>query len=820
MTIKFGPMAFRVPISKADRTNVADPKVEPGDGTNWPLEAAVISGIWPAAFKNLPAIRPIFPGAMRFIAFNPGEVPTLTEIEANTKDGWVNDAYLATLQLTGTLLVRAQHAKHLKDLVVAGTIAAIEECPTLAMYGPVQLTSDFLRKAVLDFNTGLIAGSFYKDLRRIDPGDTDWEALALSNFLNGAYEPMLRAGATLSSDDAERLPMPQLPLTHNEFTLNVALAWTREPAAVLFSPKSNNLEIIPTLPFMRHIGAKGIREPITGDSLIEKLFEGEGSSAPWVNRLKAKLKQMGFGALDDSLPLEQTIREFQIAAKSPIAARARSNPAPELPIPEAQLALRHFGDLVAAQNFDPYSGMVTGRANQRTRELVDRWHRDELRSPLLIVAYKDEDLDAKGRPKAGVKPAFNDLWARQEVKNSKLRMFAADFTRRLDGSDLSESDLEPIGFYASFGSGGPNTLKPNADLRVEKAEVTPERLLSLDQADLIEAMASGGTGELADIASSFKIIRAVSECENLGYLDQINAYDNAGLSYGPCHWAMAGAVGNPKGPTELGGFAAYLRYLEREGIAPDADVLLPQGMAAWIGRDNDASSIARSTSGAAYYSQLCFLDDRGRPRAMTSDGVRSMVPSWRSFYRWVQIGRRCEQIGLGTWRMALRRLRRLAGVTIVVPSTTEGIPSTLIQMGDAFSSELLMAQLMRWNVKAPGGVVIGSGDKEKASPYIVRAVQAAKQDAAQASAGINSNTFVEALVRRLRAQLEAFVADMLAKDEPVDHTELPRQFDEIADPKWVDLLGPNPLAFHLDGRLRVLSKGHGTARIAPLAQEP
>ncbi|NEI59450.1 hypothetical protein GR200_30950 [Rhizobium leguminosarum] len=818
MTIKFGPMAFRVPISKADRANIADPQVEPGDGTNWPREAAAISGTWPAAFKNLPAIRPIFPGAMRFIAFNPGEVPTLSQVEANTKDGRVSDAYLATLQLTGTLLVRIQHAKHLKDIAAAGTIGAIGECPTLAMYGPVQLTSDFLRKALLDFNTGMLAASLNEGLPPINPGDRAWEARALLYFLSGSYEPVLRAGATLSSDDAERLPMPQLPLIGNKFTLNVALAWTREPAAELFSAKSKDLEIIPALPFMRHIGANAIREPITGDPLIEKLFEGERSSEPWVNRLKARLKQMGFGALDDSLPLEQTLREFQIAAAGPIAARARTNPAPELPIPEAQLALRHFGDLVAAQNFDPYGGVVSGRANQRTRDLVDRWHHDELRSPLLIVAYKDEDLDAKGCPKTGVAPASNDLWSRQEIKNSKLRMFAADFTRRLDGSGLPESSLEPIGYYASFRSGGPDTLKPNANLRVDLAEVTPERLLSLDQADLIRAMAPGGAGELADIASSFKIIRAVSECENLGYLDQINAYDNAGISYGPCHWAMAEAVDNPKGTTELGGFAAYLRYLEREGIAPEADVFLPQGMAAWIGQDNDASSIARSTSGAAYYSQLCFLDDRGKPRAMTSDGVRSMIPSWRSFYRWVQIGRRYRQIGLGTWRMALRRLHRLAGVPIELPSLVEGEPPTVIRMGGAFSSELLMAQLMRWNVKAPGGVVTGNRDKEKASQYIIRAVQAARQDAANVSAGINSNTFAEVLVRRLRIQLEAFVKDMAAKK--VDHSELPRQFDEIADPKWVSDAAANPYSFQLDGKLRTLSIDHGTARIAPLATEP
>ncbi|WP_249673331.1 hypothetical protein [Pseudomonas abieticivorans] len=819
MTIKFGPMAFRVPISKADRANIADPKVEPGDGTSWPRETAAISGTWPGgAFKNLPAVRPIFPGAMRFIAFNPGEVPTLSQVEANTKDGRVNDAYLATLQLSGTLLVRAQHAKHLTDIASAGTIDAIGECPTLAMYGPVQLSSDFLRKALLDFNTGLLAASLNEGLSPINPGDTAWEARALFYFLSGNYEPVLRAGAALSSDDAERLPMPQLPLTYNKFTLNIALAWTREPAAELFSPKSKDLEIIPALPFMRHIGAKGIREPITGDSLIEKLFEGEGSSEPWVNRLKAKLKKMGFGALDDSLPLEQTIREFQISAASPIAARARTNPAPEIPITESQLALRHFDDLVAVEHIDSYLGVVTGRANQRTRELVDQWHRDEFRSPLLIVAYKDEDLDAKGRPKFGAEPAFNDIWSRQEVKNSKLRMFAADFTRRPDGSGFPESALEAIGYYASFGSGGPDTLKPNANLWVDLAEVTPERLLSLDQADLIKAMTPGGSKELADIASSFKIIRAVSECENLGYLDQINAYDNAGVSYGPCHWAMAGAVGDPKGATELGGFAAYLRYLEREGIAPEADVFLPQGIAAWIGQDNDASSIARLTAGAAYYSQLCFLDDRAKPRAMTSDGVRSMIPSWRSFYRWVQIGRRHQQIGLGTWRMALRRLYRLAGVPIELPSAAEGEPPTVIKMGNAFSSELLMAQLTRWNVKAPGGVVNGSRDKEKASQYIVRAVQAARQDAAKVSAGINSNEFVEALGRRLRVQLEAFVKDMAAKK--IDHSELPRHFDEIADPKWVDDSGANQYAYQLDGKLRKLLRDHGTVRIASLKHEP
>lgn len=812
MISKFGVLQFRMPISQADRAKIVDPNVAPGDGAIWPVDAVTISGTWPAPLSRGLMIRPVFPGAMRFIASNPLDIPTLAQIEANTTNGRIDDGYLETMQLIGTLVVRIQQSNHLQKMKNGGTIDAIGECPTVALYGPVRLTSQFLRKALLDFGSGMLAGVFYKGLHLVNTGDIDWEPLALANFLGGNYEPILRANEELLKDDAERLPMPELPLASNKFSVSVALGWTRNPKLPPSSANDTDLEIIPTVAFLRHIGSIGIRESINVDPLIIKLFENETDSQPWTDRIAQSLKSIGFGAIGVKLSLEQTLREFQISAASKIVAGKLG-----VNISEEQLALRQFKDLVAVQNMNPYSGAISGRANQKTRELIAQWAKDGLRCPLLIVAYNASDLDGEEYPLPIASPVHHDLWGRYETRDETLRVFAADFTRLLVGGTLTETSLEQIGSFVFRKSGssigGPRSRPPSHIRRIALAEVTPERLVGVSQSDLIQVINSSSEGALRNLASSFKVIRAVSEVECIGYLDQINAYDDAGISYGPCHWAMALAIDNPKGTTELGGLAAYLRYLTIENILPNTDVFLTQGMAAAMTKNASVAAPARKTSAASFVGQLCFIDDRGMPRAMDSNGVMNFVPSWRTFYRWVSIGRRDINIGKATWRMALRRLRRLAAVPIVIESTAEGQAAQTFSIGEAFNSELIMAQLMRWHVKIPGEIVKSNDGKERASQYVVNAYKAAKAETEGVS--ISSDIFASALIRELRVQLNLFVNRTGGA-----HAELPGQFDYIEDPDWIKAGAKNDYAYSLDSRLRLLSKQGGSLGVADIQDEP
>ena len=62
-------------------------------------------------------------------------------------------------------------------------------------------------------------------------------------------------------------------------------------------------------------------------------------------------------------------------------------------------------------------------------------------------------------------------------------------------------------------------------------------------------------------------MRAVAEQECIGFFDGINAYDNAFVSLGVCHWTLG--IVFPKGIErgELLGFLAYLRAVEPAAFA-------------------------------------------------------------------------------------------------------------------------------------------------------------------------------------------------------------------------------------------------------------
>lgn len=177
----------------------------------------------------------------------------------------------------------------------------------------------------------------------------------------------------------------------------------------------------------------------------------------------------------------------------------------------------------------------------------------------------------------GKEAAYLDLWRRKETEDTRLRMFAADFARLQPGSALDETDLELIGYYGPYtvgNTGGPVSLKPKPNRRVPYAEFRPGRV-GLNEQQL--AAAQQGNPRHAT-ASTFRVIRAVSEIECLGNLDQINAIDDAGISYGPCHWSLAMAKSDASVKTELGGLAAYFHFLEQQASTLGVDVFAPQGL--------------------------------------------------------------------------------------------------------------------------------------------------------------------------------------------------------------------------------------------------
>lgn len=746
----FGPFLFRLPIAPGDRgridtLDIADGGKLPG----WPEEALVIKGTLQPRDNRPLMLRPVFPGALQFLTS--ANVPLLNDIQVDAQ-GNVTPAGLQACALTGNLYIRIRSGQHLEDMKKLGIIEAIGVAPVWAAYGPVKLGPKFLANTLLGRSNGLYRRPITAaDGEKVLPSDPRWEARALHSFLSGSVGPNLLCNTALEEDNSASMEMPELVVDHdNRFALGIAFGWLRDSSKDLSKLDDPNGEIVPSIAFLRHIG-KAVRESVkslASDSLVNSIFDREYDSKGWEERLRKRLMAMGFGDVGGNMPIEAVVREFQIAASAPVVARAKNSLATD-----DQLAKRDFRDLIAVHNQALYKGPISGRANQQTRRLIGEWTQHKQRSPLIIAAYsglKDANLKVPKNKDAH----HADLWRRKETEDSGLRMFAADFTRLSPGQTLDEDGLELIGHYSPYKrTGGPGPLEPTPARRVPFAEFRPGRI-GLDEQALAAAKCND---PLYPAASTFRVIRAVSEIECKGSLDQITAYDDAGISYGPCHWSMATAKDNAANDTELGGLSAYLYYLDKQDAPLGVDVFARQGFRPFLSTEEDALKAARKNSNGAFVWRLGLIDDLGASREMTKDDVLNTIPSWRNFYRWVDIGRRNELIGPPTWTMALRRLHQLMTVPFPSKSLTAFHKKEMAEptLGSVFTSELAVAILMRWHVKRPTDLVKTSeaDNKTKKGKGYVRSakcyVVSAYEDAAGGADPMNRDAWQDALVNAL-----------------------------------------------------------------------
>jgi Putative peptidoglycan binding domain len=419
-------------------------------------------------------------------------------------------------------------------------------------------------------------------------------------------------------------------------------------------------------------------------------------TTPFVRQLQRDLAALGFRIVgtangDFARRTEWAVREFQIYAKmSSVAA-------------ETGAGTRYVDRLVQTPNTRQYTGNVSGVVNAETRSLLQHWIANRWRCPVIVEA----------RNMVGGAPGAvhtENIWMWNEVTSTRPRMFARDFSGYYTfPGGRNANDLIPLGDYATLGRwSGPRSVPPRHTWSPE-GELLPEHLVGTDLARLN-----------APQRSTYKVVRAVSEVECIGFFDSVNSYDNAFVSLGPCHWTLgiADSRGNVS-EGELCGYLAYLRNVEPAAFRRAIEFFGVRVDEDWFdGATGMANGRNLFQSGQRKYAGWIALqkDDRTFARMPTraaddAEDEGNYFKTWHWFYRFVMAGRTIEGFRRRTWHMARVRVRDIlatqwpAGVVPDVPVAGGGTRRPTI--GDVYTSERAVALLLRWHIRYPGNVISG-----------------------------------------------------------------------------------------------------------------
>jgi len=386
-----------------------------------------------------------------------------------------------------------------------------------------------------------------------------------------------------------------------------------------------------------------------------------------VQRLQADLRELGFavvGVADGVFGrrTEWALREFQIYARQPGGAREASSGEPV-----------YADRLVPAPNNDRFLGPVSGTADAETRRLLEVWLDGRRRCPVVVEAW---------RMRAGKRNAVvaQNLWLADDLKDQRRRMYARDLSDYwADGAGDSDGRIV-VGEYTRALEGGPLSKPPRHVW--SSAEILPETIYGASFDGLSPAQ-----------RSTFRVLRAVSEVECLGFFDSVNAYDNAFLSAGPCHWTLglASVQGNVS-DAEMPAFWALLeerdpagfdKLLAATGVRPDA---------VW---GQDGSSL-RNASAAKYDAGLRLQTADGTYRRAGGAAAEwEWFRGWHWFYRLVMAGRTLRGYRRAMGEMTRIRLRDVRAARFADGPT----------IGEVFTSEKAAALILRWHVRFPAHVV-------------------------------------------------------------------------------------------------------------------
>jgi len=504
--------------------------------------------------------------------------------------------------------------------------------------------------------------------------------------------------------------------------------------------------------------AGGIRTAKAGDVLPAT------GATPFVQQLQQDLAELGFrivGTADGlfSRTVEWAVREFQIYAQMNFLAQ-------ETP-PGAKSPSRYLDRLSQVSNTARYTGPVSGVVNADTRSLIGQWLVNRWRCPVVVEAW-----NMTGNTRSTLHA--ENIWLHDEVTSARPRMFVRDFSDYYSfPATHSASDLQVIGDHASYSRwDGPRSQPPTHSW--SEGELLPENLIGTSLPRLTVAE-----------RSTYKVTRAVSEVECIGFFDCLNAYDNAFISLGPCHWTLgiadsAGAVGRG----ELCAYLSYLQYADAAAFDKAFGVFGARISQSWIDGATTSGRRLFDRSLRAYSGLIALQQESGGyARLHTREEEWNYFKTWHWFYRFVMAGRTIEGFRRRMWHMARLRIRDIRSTPwgtgfAAIPDGSGG--TRPVTIGDVYTSERAMALILRWHIRFPANIVNGGNGGTR--------LRAAFRRAGVATTDPSTWTDV---------QEAALIQGLLDEATALHNADLMRSIDAVDSwPSWAG--GANPRGYRLD----------------------
>jgi hypothetical protein len=391
----------------------------------------------------------------------------------------------------------------------------------------------------------------------------------------------------------------------------------------------------------------------------------------------------------------------------------------------------YVATLDQVENTARYTGPISGVVNERTRAAIQHWLHNRYRCPVVIEAWRMSGNNRSDLFNGGV-----NIWRHNEVTTtSGVRVFSRDFTQKYNYQlcNKDSTAYHILGLWWPTNGFGGGLNGPRYKTTWTRAELMPEYLIGAESS--VQHLQNNPTSA---ITKTYKVIRAVSEQECIGYFDVVNTWDDALVSWGPCHWTLGINASGKYINGELSAFLSYLLERDRDsymeafgcyGLLPNArwgddgqsHLVASQGKyTGWIRCHAEGTTIEAADSlvpavqnaNATTQPNISSLPEANRKHAEAH-----YYKSWHWFFRWVMAGRTIVSLQEAAWCMARIRIRDMLNSMHHIQTTTaQGVAVNFTRrLGDMVTSERGTALLLRWHVWRPAHVF---GIDAAATPHI------------------------------------------------------------------------------------------------------